>query len=167
MMLHRTFALSTLVVILASAISDSHVAAAASGVCALVTQQEATAALGAPVPAGIEKPMDFAAQGAPITGEACVFGPALVVARYQLGNGAPELFNRFRQEFVSKASAVNYQPVSGVGDEAFTAKGQLMVRKGQAGLLVGISLGDRQNSRVVVRELASAKRLAALALGRM
>jgi hypothetical protein len=165
MTLHRILQFSALV--LASAVaSHSSQAAARLGACELITPQEATSALGAPVPAGIEKPMDFA-PGTPIKGEACIFGSALVVARYQLGTAAPELFDKYRQEFAATASASDYQTVSGVGDEAFTAKGQLMVRKGQTGLLVGVSLGDRQNSRIALQQLQSAKRLAALALGRM
>ena len=129
--------------------------AAASGACALITQQEAATAFGGPVPAGAETPMDFPVQGALIKAHACLFGSAVVVARYDLGSGARTLFDKYRQEFAAKPGSSDYQNVDGIGDEAFGAKGQLMIRKGQAGLLVGVSLGDRQNARVAAKAAAN------------
>jgi hypothetical protein len=158
---------SALVLGLTAAIPDARVTAAASGACALITQQEAAAAVGAPVTAGAETPMDFPVQGVVIKANACLFGSAVVVARYDLGSGARELFDRYRQEFATKPGSTDYQNIEDVGDEAFGAKGQLMIRKGQAGLLIGVTLGDRQNVRVAAKALQTEKALAALALGRM
>jgi hypothetical protein len=143
-------------------------AAAASGACGLITRQEAATALGIPVPAGVEKTMDSPLQGGPpIKMQSCLYGSGVVVARYELGSGAQTLFGKYRQEFASQPGASDYQSVTGIGDEAFSAKGQLMIRKGQTGLLVGISAGDRQNKRVAAKELEAEKTLAALALGRL
>ena len=91
----------------------------------------------------------------------------MVVARYDLGSGARALFDKYRQEFAGKPSSTDCQNVDDVGDEAFGAKGQLMIRKGQVGLLIGVTLGDRQNVRVAAKALQTEKALAALALGRM
>ena len=158
---------SALVLGLTGALPDSQVAAAAAGACALVTHQEAAAAFGGPVPAGAETPMDFPVQGVVIKAHACLFGSAVVVARYDLGSSAPTLFDKYRKEFAAKPGSFDYQNVDGIGDEAFGAKGQLMIRKGQAGLLVGVSLGDRQNARVAAKQLQTEKTLAALALDRL
>jgi hypothetical protein len=152
---------------LIGAVPGSDLSATASGACGLITQQEAATAFGAAVPAGSEKPMSFPVEGALIKAQSCFYGSGVVVARYELGSGAQALFGRYRQEFASKSDSTDYQAVSGVGDEAFTAKGQLHVRKGQMGLLVGVTLGDRQNVRIAAKALQTEKTLAALALGRM
>ncbi len=159
--------LSALVLSLTGVIPDSHATAAAAGACALVTQQEAATAFGGPVPAGAETPMDFPVQGVLIKAHACLFGSAVVVARYDLGSGAQTLFDKYRQEFAAKPGSSDCRNIDGIGDEAFGAKGQLMIRKGQAGLLVGVTLGDRQNARVAAKQLQTEKTLAALALGRL
>ena len=166
---HSNFLVATVLTLaLTGALPRSHGAAAASGVCGLVTRQEAAAALGAPLPAGAEKTMDSPLQGGTmIKMQSCFYGSGVVVARYELGSGAQTLFGKYRQEFASQPVASDYQNVTGIGDEAFSAKGQLMIRKGQTGLLVGLSAGDRQNKRVAARQLEAEKTLAALALGRL
>ena len=166
---HSNFPVATVLMLaLTGALLRSHNAAAASGACGLITRQEAATAFGAPVPAGAEKTMDFPLRGGPmIKMQSCLYGSGVVVARYELGSGAQTLFGKYRQEFASQPGASDYQNVTGIGDEAFSAKGQLMIRKGQTGLLVGISAGDRQNSRVAAKELQAEKSLAVLALGRL
>lgn len=166
---HSNFPVATVLMLaLTGALLRSHNAAAASGACGLITRQEAATAFGAPVPAGAEKTMDFPLRGGPmIKMQSCLYGSGVVMARYELGSGAQTLFGKYRQEFASKSDSTDYQTVNGVGDEAFTAKGQLHVRKGQMGLLVGINLGDRQNVRIAAKALQTEKTLATLALGRM
>jgi hypothetical protein len=168
MRLHPKFLVSAAVVLgLTGALRSSDVAVAVSGTCGLITQQEAATAFGSPVPAGAEKPMNFPVEGVLIKAQSCFYGSVVVVARYELGSGAQALFGKYRQEFASKSDSTDYQTVNGIGDEAFTAKGQLHIRKGQIGLLVGITLGDRQNVRIAAKALQAEKTLAALALGRM
>lgn len=131
-----------------------------SGTCTLVTRAEAAAALGAPVPAGSEKPMDFPLEGHVIKMEVCFYGTEVHIARYELGSGAPALFARYRQ---SLASQDGYKNVTGVGDEAFAAKGQLYVRKGEVGL--NVDVGQARGGGA--KELTAEKGLAAAAIGRL
>jgi hypothetical protein len=53
--------------------------------------------------------------------------------------------------------------VAGVGDEAFAAKGQLAVRKGQTGLIIDVGQARGGGDK----ELQAEKTLAVLALGRL
>jgi hypothetical protein len=78
----------------------------------------------------------------------------------ELGSGAQALFGQYRQSLVSES---DYQNVTGLGDEAFAAKGQLTVRKGQTGLIIDVG----QNRGGGAKELQAEKTLATLALGRL
>ncbi len=71
------------------------------------------------------------------------------------------MFNDYRK---SLASEKDYLSVSGVGDEAFRAKGQLAIRKGQSGLIIDVGQ-NRGNGGAA--ELRKEKELAAFAVGRM
>ncbi len=134
---------------------------AVSGACSLITRPEAAAALGAAVPAGIEKPADIPLKGGgSIKAQYCFYGSEVVLARFELGKGASALFNDYRK---SLASADDYQSVTGIGDEAFRAKGQIAVRKGQTGLIIDVG----QNRGGGAAELRKEKSLGALAVGRM
>jgi hypothetical protein len=53
--------------------------------------------------------------------------------------------------------------VTGVGDEAFLAKGQLAIRKGQTGLIIDVGQARGGGAR----ELQKEKNLGVLAVGRM
>ena len=167
MKLHSTFLVSAALVLgLTGAVRGSYDAAPVSGACGLITRQEAATAFGAPVPAGAEKSIEVPMKGgSPIKTQSCLYGSAVVVARYELGSGAQALFGQYRQSLASQPDSTDYQNVNGIGDEAFAGKGQLMVRKGQTGLL--ISVGDRRGVRGGAKELQAEKTLAALALGRM
>ena len=158
---------SAAVLTISAATTSAAQGGAVSGACGLITQQEAATALGAPVPAGAEKSLDFPVEGVLVKAQACMFGSVVVVARYELGSGAQTLFGKYRQSFSSQPGSSDYQTVNGIGEEAFTAKGQLHIRKGQLGLLLGITMGDRQNDRIAAKTLAAEKELAALALGRL
>jgi len=154
------FGFAALVLGLTGAARPSSTPRTTSGACNLVTRAEAAAALGAPVPAGSDKPMDFPLEGGVIKMEVCFYGSEVHIARYALGSGAPALFARYRQ---SLAAQDGYQNVNGVGDEAFAAKGQLYVRKGQVG--VNIDVGQARGGGA--KELQAEKRLAALAVSRL
>jgi len=130
-----------------------------SGVCGLITRQEAATALGAAVPAGAEKIWDFAVKGGSIKARSCFYGTEVSITRFELGSDAPGLFGGYRQSLVSKS---DYQNVKGVGDEAFLAKGQLAVRKGQSGFIVDVGQARGGGAK----ELNAEKGLATLAIGR-
>ncbi len=134
--------------------------AGASKVCELVTRPEAAAALGAAVPSGKETFMNMTLGSRLIKMEVCLYGSEVLVARYELGSGAPALFDQYRQ---SLALSDGFRNVSGVGDEAFAAKGQLYVRQGQSGL--NVDIGQARGGGA--KELDGEKRLALIALGRM
>lgn len=165
----RFIGTAALVLCLTGAVPSSYDAAAAAGACELVTRQEAATAFGAPVPAGADKAFDFPlkGEGGMIKMQSCFYGSAVIVARYELGSDAQVLFGRYRKELASQSGSTDYQNVDGIGDEAFAAKGQLMIRKGQTGLLISVSLGDKQNVRIATRALQAEKALASLALGRL
>lgn len=138
-------------------------ASLAAGVCDLVTRQEAAAALGAAVPAGTAKNMDLPMLDTTIKVEACFFGGEVMVARYALGSGAPEIFSKYRQSLAAQPAISGYENVTGLGDEAFVAKGQLAIRKGQTGLIVDVGQARGGGPR----ELKAEQALAALAIGRL
>ena len=92
--------------------------------------------------------------------DVCLFGSEVLVARYDLGSGAQAFFAKYRQ---SLAKSDGYQSVDDVGDEAFAAKGQLYVRKGQVG--VNVDVGQARGGGA--KELKAEKGLAILALGRL
>ena len=164
MKLHPKFLGSAALVLgLTGAVRGSHEAATVSGVCGLITRQEAATALGAPVPAGTEKAMDVPMPGGLIKWQACFYGTEVSVGRYELGSGAPQLFGKYRQSLASQPDLTGYQNVNGIGDEAFAAKGQLAVRKGQTGLIIDVGQARGGGAK----ELQAEKTLAALAVGRL
>lgn len=130
------------------------------GACDLVTREEASTALGVPVPVGSEKAMDLPLQGASIPAQYCFYGTEVIVARFELGASAESVFGQYRQ---SLASESGYQAVEGVGDEAFIAKGQLAARKGQTGLIIDVGQARGGGAKEVEAE----KTLAKHAFGRM
>lgn len=109
---------------------------------------------------GAEKPMNLPLQGRLMKAQYCLFGSEVLVARFELGSGGPALFGQYRQSLAAKS---DYQNVAGVGDEAFLAKGQLAVRKGNTGLIVDVGQARGGGAK----ELNAEKALAALALGRL
>jgi hypothetical protein len=131
-----------------------------AGACGLITREEAAAALGAAVPAGTENAMDVPMLAATVKTQYCFYGSEVVVARMELGGGAASLFGKYRH---SLASESGYQNVTGVGDEAFAAKGQLAMRKGTVGVIIDVG----QNRGGGPKELQAEKALAVLALGRI
>jgi len=135
----------------------------AASVCDLVTRQEAAAALGAAVPAGMAKNMDLPMLGATVKLETCLFGSEVTVARFALGSGAPELFAKYRQSLAAQPAISGYQNVTDLGDEAFVAKGQLAIRKGETGLIVDVGQARGGGPK----ELKAEKALAAIAIGRL
>ena len=134
--------------------------ASASTACGLVTREEAAAALGAAVPAGVEQALDMPMLGRSIKMQYCLFGSEVAIARFDLGETAPALFTQYRQ---SLASTDDFEVVAGVGDDAFRAKGQVALRKGQVGLIIDVG----QNRGGGAAELLKEKGLATLALGRL
>ena len=150
---------AALTLALTGAASQSR-ATEASGACALITRGEAAAALGASVPAGVEKVMSLPLQGHAIEAQYCFYGSEVLIAQFDLGSGAEALFGQYRKSLASEAG---YQSVEGVGDEAFAAKGQLAVRKGQTGFIVDV--GQARGGGAP--ELEAEKVLASHAIGRM
>jgi len=133
---------------------------AMSGACALITRDEAARALGAPVPLGTEQAMSFPVRGRVIPAEYCLYGAEVIVARFDMGPDAETAFQEYRK---SLAALDDYQNVSGVGDAAFAAKGQLAVRRGQTGLIIDVGQARGGGDA----ELAAERALAMLALGRL
>ncbi len=143
-------------------ISRANPALEMKGSCSLITRQEAAAAVGAAVPTGTEKLGEVPLKGGgSIKAQYCLFGSEVVLARFALGPSAAALFNDYRK---SLASEDDYRIVTGVGDEAFRAKGQLAIRKGQSGLIVDV--GQRRGYGGAA-ELKQEMALAAVAVGRM
>jgi len=134
---------------------------AAVPVCDLVTRQEAAAAAGGAVPAGRAQVMDLPAPGRAVHTEICMYGGKVMVTRFTLGAGAAAFFRQYQQEKAQKYD--DMVSVSGVGDEAFSAGGQLTVRKGGLALAVDVN----QNLGGGAPERAAEKRLALLAIGRL
>ena len=132
----------------------------ALGACTLLTQDEASKALGAPVPVGAEKAMTLPLQGATVEAQYCFYGTEVIIARLELGPKAASVFDQYRQ---SLASESGYRSVDGVGDEAFIAKGQLAARQGNTGLIVDV--GQARGGGL--KEEEAEKALAARALGRL
>ena len=127
---------SAAILLLAVTIPGKATPAPAPGVCALVTRQEAAKALGAKVPAGSEMAWDFPVEpGRSMKANSCFYGTEVVVTRIELGSTAAKLFGQYRKSLAAKS---DYLDVKGVGDEAFLAKGQLAIRKGQTGFIVDV-----------------------------
>ena len=139
--------------------ADPH-AITAVGACSLLTQDEASKALGAPVPAGTEKSMTLPLLGGTVEAQYCFYGTEVIIARLELGPKAASVFGQYRQ---SLASESGYRSLDGVGDEAFIAKGQLAARKGNTGLIVDV--GQARGGGL--KEEEAEKTLAGRALGRL
>jgi hypothetical protein len=132
----------------------------AEGACDLVTRAEAAKALGAPVPVGVEKNMQVPVAGAGnVKAQYCLFGSEVLLARFALGASGRATFGKYRK---SLGSAAGYRDVTGVGDEAFTAKGQLNVRRGNTGLIIDVG-----QNRAMANELVAERALAAAAIMRL
>jgi hypothetical protein len=131
-----------------------------SGPCALVTQDEATQVFGSTVPPSSRRSVSFSVGGTTIEEQVCFFGSEVIVARFDLGSAASGLFAQYRDSLSSES---DFEQVSGVGDEAFFAKGQLNLRQGGTGLIVDVG----QNTGQTSDEQAKEKALAAIALGRL
>ena len=133
----------------------------AEGACDLVTRAEAAKVVGAAVPAGVERNLAVPVHGAgQLKAQFCQFGTDVLLARFALGFGGRSTFSKYRK---SLGTAAGYRDVAGVGDEAFTAKGRLNVRRGSTGLIIDVG----QNRGRVSSELAAEKALASMALGRL
>jgi hypothetical protein len=132
----------------------------AEGACDLVTRAEAAKALGAGVPAGVEKNTTMAVGGSSVKGLVCQFGSELMLARFALGSSGRATFGKYRK---SLGSASGVRDVVGVGDEAFTAKGQLNVRRGNTGLIIDVG----QRRRATPNDNAAERALAAAAIARL
>jgi len=133
---------------------------AMSGVCALITRQEAATALGTAVPPGVEKDMDFPMQERSIKTQSCFFGTEVSVTRFEFGGDGKKLFAMYRESLAARS---DFQDLKGLGDEAFAAKGQLSMRKG--GTAIIIDVGQARGGGA--KELAAEKTLASLVLSRM
>ncbi len=130
-------------------------------VCGLVTRQEAAAAAGGAVPEGRAQAMNVPAPDRTVRMEICTYGSKVLVSRFALGQGPAAFFHQYQQGKAQDAD--DMQAVTGVGDEAFSAGGQLTVRKGSIALVVDVN----QNLGGGAPERAAEKRLALLALGRL
>jgi hypothetical protein len=84
----------------------------------------------------------------------------VVIARFELGSSAQSVFGQYRE---SLASESDYESVKGVCDDAFVAKGQLAVLKGQTGLIVDVGQARGGGPG----EVAAEKTLAAHAVDRI
>ena len=143
------------------AVTSAPSAVAGPGACRYVTTAQASGLAVSPVKAGVTR---SAATGS-VTFEYCDYifdpgnAPGVTVAVADLGTNAVSLFAQFRQ---SKASADEFQEVTGVGDEAFYGSGNLNVRKGNKGLILYVGRIDSLPRGA--RALADEKQLAALIL---
>jgi hypothetical protein len=90
----------------------------------------------------------------------CMYGSEVALARFDLGSAGESLFAQYKQSLTSES---DFEEVSGVGDEAFFAKGQLAVRQGDTGLIVDVG----QNTGSIPGEQEKEKSLAVAALGRL
>lgn len=129
--------------------------------CDLVTRGEASRTLGATVPSGVEKTMTLAVRGAgALRAQYCLFGSDLILGRVALGSSGRVTFGQYRR---SLAGTAGFHDVSGIGDEAFTARGQLNVRRGNTTLIIDVG----QNHGAVPNELTAERSLAAMAIPRL
>ncbi len=154
------YLIASMIPMVAGSAQPFHTDEVGAGPCTLITRQEAAAALGAAVPAGVEKTMDVPLLGRPVKAQYCFYGTEVSLARYELGGTAATLFTEYRK---SLASDDDYQIVTGIGDEAFFAKGQLAVRKGTTGLIIDVGQARGGGPKEQLKE----KGLALLAVGRL
>ena len=128
--------------------------------CDLVTRAEASRALGMTVPAGVEKTITLPVHGAgALRAQYCVFGSELVMGRVALGSSGRVTFSQYRR---SLARTAGFHDVAGIGDEAFTARGQLNVRRGNTTLIIDVGAVHSPQS-----EAAAERSLAAMAIPRL
>ena len=151
------YLMASAAVVLALAVERS----AAVPVCELVTREDAAAATGGAVPAGRAQVMDIPAPDRTVHTEMCMYGGKVLVSRFALGQGPAAFFRKYQQDKAQQYD--DLQNVTGVGDEAFSAGGQLTVRKGAFALVVDVN----QNLGGGAPERAAEKRLALLAVGRL
>jgi hypothetical protein len=129
--------------------------------CDLVTRAEASRSLGAAVAAGIEKTMTLNVRGAgALRAQYCLFGSDLILGRVAMGSSGRVTFGQYRR---SLAGTTGFHEVSGIGDEAFTARGQLNVRRGNTTLIIDVG----QARGTVPNDLAAERSLAAMAIPRL
>jgi hypothetical protein len=129
--------------------------------CDLLTRGEASRALGATVPAGVEKTMSLAVRGAgALRAQYCLFGSDLILGRVALGSTGRVTFGQYRR---SLAGTADFHDVTGIGDEAFTARGRLNVRRGNTTLIIDVG----QTHGAVPNDLAAERSLAAMAIPRL
>ena len=128
--------------------------------CDLLTRGEASRALGGTVPAGVEKTMTLPVRGAgALRAQYCFYGSELVMGRVALGSSGRVTFNQYRK---SLAGTAGFREVWGLGDEAFTARGQLNVRRGNTTLIIDVG-----QSHAPQGELQTERTLAAMAIPRL
>ena len=143
------------------ATSSAPSAGAGAGACRYVTTTQASGLATSPVKPGVARSL---ASG-PVTFEYCDYifdpgnAPGVTVAVADLGSNGVAYFDQFRQ---SKASSEEFQPVAGVGDEAFYGAGNLNVRKGNKGLILFV--GRINSLPRGAKALPDEKQLAALVL---
>lgn len=127
--------------------------------CKYVTAAQASALAGTPLTAGNNRTITQAA----VPFNYCDYdfvgakSPGVQVAVADLGSNGVSLFAQFKQSQLEADS----QDVSGVGDEAFYAHGNLNVRKGNTLVILGVqTIGSPRGAAAIPDE----KRLAALVL---
>jgi len=121
--------------------------------CDLVTRGEASHALGASVATGIEKSMTLAVKGAgAVNAQYCVYGSDLVMGRVALGSTGRVTFGQYRR---SLAGTAGFHEVAGIGDEAFSARGQLNVRRGNTTIIIDVGQSRTMPSEAAERSLAA------------
>ena len=140
-----TTSATTAVASSASAGPSSGAAKAAPNPCALVTSADLSAALGSSVPAGIHQQAGLF--------DACVYpdGSAVILVR----STDQATFDRS-----AKANPGGATPVTGVGDDAYNASGNLLVW--QAGTEIALKIAGGSSDALTIE-----KRLAAVAVARL
>ncbi|MEO8564213.1 MAG: hypothetical protein ABI601_19185 [bacterium] len=130
------------------------------GACGLVTRAEASRVISGTLPAGVEKSATLAVRGAgAVRAQYCLYGSDLVLGRLALGSSGRTTFEQYRK---SLSGTVGFHDVTGIGDEAFTARGQLTVRHGNTTLIIDVG-----QSHAVPNELTAERSLAAMAIPRL
>jgi hypothetical protein len=106
-------------------------ASAATDPCKLVTQSEASAALGVAAQAGIAK-----------TG---LYGPA---CRYYNADHTKNVYVALLNESASSMTVLHPKPISGFPGEAYWMSGSIFFFKGDQGLQVGLYLSSSSMSKM-------------------
>jgi hypothetical protein len=145
--------------------TNAPLVATGTGACRYVTTAQAAALAASPVKAGVARSL---ASG-PVPFEYCDYifdpgnAPGVTVAVASLGGNGASLFAQFRA--AKQQSGSDYEVVSGTGDEAFYASGNLNVRKGDTGLILFV--GRSASYPRGAKGLPDEKALAALVLGQL